>query len=189
MLLACTYALGVGTCKNTLTAVAEAGYYCPNSGIKECTKCPSGYYGNNGKTCENCIAGTTSISGSTDRLSCKLLLNFLNNGSETVYVPFGIEKVHVKMWGGGGGGDTCKAASYYPSSGGGGGYSSCNITVKQNSNLFVIVGGGGETNDNVLSANLGGSFARICLLNMTRSATHPLFSKLYRANHTLFNHN
>jgi hypothetical protein len=182
MQLACTYALGVGTCYDTSTSTAAAGYYCPKSGIKECTKCLSGYYGSNGRTCEKCVLGTTSVSGSTDPQSCKLLLNFFNNGSEIVYVPFGIEKVHVKMWGGGGGGDTCKSLTYYPASGGGGGYASCNITVKQNSNLYVIVGGGGETNDNVLSQNLGGSPVRICSLENI-----ALFPKHYRANYTLFN--
>lgn len=165
MLLACTYAFGVGTCYNTSTSTAAAGYYCPNSGVQECTKCQSGYYGSNGRTCEKCVLGTTSVSGSTDRQSCKLLLNFLNNGSEIVYVPSGVEKIHVKMWGGGGGGDTCKTTSYYPSSGGGGGYSSCNITVRQNSYIYVIVGGGGETNDNVYAANKGGNLARIRSLN------------------------
>jgi Glycine rich protein len=186
MQLACTYALGVGTCYDTSTSTAAAGYYCPISGIKECTKCQSGYYGSNGRTCEICGLGTTSVSGSTDPQSCKLQLNFFNNGSEIVYVPFGIEKVHVKMWGGGGGGDTCKS-DYIAASGGGGGYASCNITVKQNSNLYVIVGGGGETNDNVQSQNLGGSPVPIFSLEKIQSPIIALLSLYYRVNYTLFN--
>lgn len=167
MLQACTYSLGVGTCYKqslvgnvlTLTSTVAAGYYCPDIGSKQCKKCQSGYYGSDGSTCKECVRGTTSVSGSIDAQSCKLQLNLLNNGSDIVYVPFDVEKVHVIMWGGGGGGNSCKATQWFPSSGGGGGYSSCNITVKQGSLLYVLVGGGGETNDNVPNMNLGGSLS------------------------------
>ena len=112
------------------------GYYCKQ---KTCFRCPSGYFGTDGKVCSECPFATSSVKGSN---KCSATLHHTNPGMYRTHMPFGITKINVRLWGGGGAGDASFAASYFANSGGGGGYSTCNITVRANSSIQVLVGGG-----------------------------------------------
>lgn len=86
------------------------------------------------------------------------MLNHTEPGLLKTYIPWGIKKIHVRLWGGGGAGDSSLGTNtgYPPASGGGGGFSSCNITVKENTTIYIIVAGGGINNHLNRFANSGG---------------------------------
>lgn len=104
-----------------------------------------------GITCRQCPFATSSPPGAK---KCSAVVRLAKPGLFLTYIPHGISKINVRLWGGGGGGD----ANYQlanisfanmkspidPAAGGGGGFSSCNISVQQNSYIYVLVGGGGK---------------------------------------------
>ena len=59
------------------------------------------------------------------------------------YIPYGVTKINVKLWGGGGGSDHSLDLEYPSQAGGGGGYSSCTLDVPMNQEIYVIIAGGG----------------------------------------------
>jgi hypothetical protein len=142
------------------------GYYCQQS---QCYRCPSGYYSTNGVSCSECPYKTTSSAGSG---SCVANFNFTNPGIQRLHIPFGVNKISVRMWGGGGGGDkSANANNYPPSSGGGAGFVSCNISVNMNSIIYIVVAGGAQDKSNNYIPNSGGTLL-ICNLLYLASRIH-----------------
>lgn len=141
--------VGTSTCLNALRNVAP-GYYCQRS---VCYECPIGKYGTDGKKCRSCPA--TTWTSSTGQSKCSDTLKFSAPGLITSYIPTGVAKINVKLWGGGGGGDISGSDKWFAQSGGSGGFASCNITVTAAKNIYVIVAGGGGSGV-YLSTNLGG---------------------------------
>ena len=135
-------------CYASDTRLVSTGYACVN---KICELCPSGTFSNDGISCRTCPYATSSIPGSK---TCGSTIRFNAFGSFSTYIPYGISKINVRLWGGGGGGDANAlqenvswngiSTSLDPRAGGGGGFSACNITVIQNTFVRVIVGGGGK---------------------------------------------
>lgn len=135
----CASSPGSATCVDAATlSVPQPGYTCQKS---LCYKCSTGTYGPDGKTCKPCPFGTWAPN--TGSSSCSNSFTYSSPGSQEVYIPYGVTKVMVRLWGGGGGGDNSNDLNFVSHSGGGGGFTSCNITVKMSNNLIVVVAGGG----------------------------------------------
>lgn len=127
------------------------GYYCEQS---QCLRCPTGSFSTNGISCSQCPFKTTSSAGSG---SCVTNFNYTIPGIQRLHIPFGINKINVRMWGGGGGGDKSAGfAIFPPSSGGGAGFVSCNISVNMNSIVYIVVAGGAEDKSNNYIPSSGG---------------------------------
>jgi hypothetical protein len=148
MSVSCYYS---GVCATNQGAILP-GYYCQ---ARQCYKCPSGTYSTTGTVCRKCPQGFSSVVGA-GRCSVELSLDI--PGLQRTYIPSNVTKINVKLWGAGGGGDTSGYVEWPPGSGGGGAFASCNITVKPNSYLSVIVAGGGQTNPLTYYANVGGEY-------------------------------
>ena len=146
---------GAATCQNNFQIAA--GYYCEQS---VCTQCAIGTYGTDGKTCSACPYGTWAPN--LGQQNCSSIFSFSTPGLHATYIPFGVTKINIKLWGGGGGSDLSDGSdpsspfSYISRAGGGGGFTSCNVTVPANSSIYVIVAGGGLANTG-LATNVGGS--------------------------------
>jgi hypothetical protein len=118
---------------------------------KVCELCPSGTFSNDGVSCRPCPYATSSIPGAK---TCSSTIRFGVQGKFLTYVPYGVSKINVRLWGAGGGGDSNyffnnvsyggDSSTLDPRAGGGGGFSACNISVIPNSFVHVIVGGGGR---------------------------------------------
>lgn len=141
--------VSTGICRTSNNVIAP-GYFCK---ANVCYQCASGFYSKTGTVCRKCPAGFSSIIGAGN---CDILLSLDIPGLQTTYIPFNVTKINVKLWGGGGGGDTSGYDFFPPGSGGGGAFASCNITVKSNSYVQILVAGGGKTNPKKANANLGG---------------------------------
>lgn len=135
------------------------GYYCQQS---QCLQCPTGSFSTNGIACSACPFKTTSSAGSG---SCMTHFNYTNPGIQKLHIPFGVNKISLRMWGGGGGGDKSANPSVYPpSSGGGAGFVSCNISVNMNSIIYIVVAGGAKDKSNNYIPNSGGILLKCDLL-------------------------
>lgn len=117
----------------------------------KCVRCPIGTFGTDGASCDQCPFATWAPN--TGQSSCSASFTYSTVGQQLSYMPFGVNKINVTMWGGGGGGD--KSADPTSSrAGGGGGYLSCIVTVPMSQNVYVIVAGGGGANSAI--QNTGG---------------------------------
>jgi hypothetical protein len=141
--------VGISTCLYASRVVAP-GFYCERS---VCYKCPIGKYGNDGKKCRTCPA--TTWTSSTGQSKCSDTLIFSTPGLIKSYIPMGVSKINVKLWGGGGAGDVSGSKQWLAQSGGSGGFASCNITVVMPTNIYVVVAGGG-TSGSFYDMNPGG---------------------------------
>lgn len=140
------------TCFYRSTNATATGYQCIQD---QCFKCTTGFFSNDGKSCQKCPYGTASIAGAA---FCSSSLSLQTPGLQKLYIPMGVTKINVRLWGGGGGGSKSGDPEYYnPSSGGGGGYSSCNITVQMESSIYIIVAGGGKPEVNSIIQSTGGN--------------------------------
>ena len=141
---------------------AAAGYFCEQS---ICHKCPLGTYGTDGKGCNPCPYATwTDVTGAK---SCKTSFLFSKPGKQKMFIPYGVSKINVKLWGGGGSGSDKAAISdkniHFSVSGGGGGFSSCNISVTPNEYVYIIVASGGSPSSEKYRENLeGGCTFKLC---------------------------
>ena len=115
--------------------------------------CPSGTYGTDGKTCPNCPFATSSVGAS--KVCSKQLLH-TKVGFFQTYIPYGISKISIRLWGAGGGGCNGVNPDTPPRAGGGGGFTTCNLTVQENSRIFVLVGGGAKGNGDPFEKRFGG---------------------------------
>lgn len=131
---------GTGVCYDQATvSIPQPGYACQSS---VCIKCSVGTYGPDGRKCLPCPFGTWSpITGGG---SCSTSFSYTTPGLQRVHIPFGVNKILVKLWGGGGASDKSSEPTYVSHSGGGGGFSLCNLTVTMSSNVYVLVAGGGS---------------------------------------------
>lgn len=120
--------------------VVAPGFYCERS---VCYKCPMGMYGIDGKKCSNCP--DTTWTSSTGQTRCTDTLIFSTSGLIKSYIPMGVAKINVKLWGGGGAGDVSGSETWLAQSGGSGGFASCNITVAVQTNMYIVVAGGGSS--------------------------------------------
>ena len=75
------------------------GYHCVNS---RCVRCPVGSYGPDGKNCYPCPFATWAKAG---QATCSSTFIYSVAKLHTAYIPFGVDKVKIQLWGGGGGGD------------------------------------------------------------------------------------
>lgn len=143
--------IGAATCLDRATVgVPAPGYYCSND---LCLKCPVGSYGVDGKVCLPCPFATWSDSVGSS--GCSKSFTYSSAGLKKAYIPFGVTKIIVRLWGAGGGSDTSlDPTTYVAHSGGSGAYSACNLTVPHSKNVYVIVGGGGGAKSQ--NANNGG---------------------------------
>lgn len=119
-----------------------AGYYCEQN---KCLPCPIGSYGPDGSQCISCPNATWSIA--TASTFCNTAFSYSVPGSYSFFIPEGVTKIHVSLWGGGGGGDSAGdniGEEFRTAPGGGGGFASCNITVVPKSTLYYLVAGGGK---------------------------------------------
>ena len=143
--------LGDSICRYSVSNTIATGYSCMSS---VCHECPPGYYGTDGISCHKCRFGTWSVGRAT---ACDSKFTYTKPGLVKVFIPFGVTKINVRLWGGGGAGDACSGAPYYlPSAGGGGGFSTCNVTIPMNTSVYVIVAGGAISNPNNFIPNNGG---------------------------------
>jgi hypothetical protein len=130
---------GASTCISRETNQIAPGYYC-RKGV--CHTCSSGFYSVDGRECENCPTGTSSVPGSS---SCSNLLKFTRPGVEKVYIPFGTNKIKVYLQEGGAcRSETSDGGEFDQLSSNCGVFSSCLVSVPKNSSLYVIVGGSGH---------------------------------------------
>ena len=156
---------GAAICLWNHLQTAAIGYFCQQS---ICHKCPAGTYGADGKSCNPCPYATwADLSGTK---SCQTSFLFSKPGKQKLFIPYGVSKINVKLWGGGGGGggggsDKTAVSSqniHFSESGGGGGggggFASCNISVTDNEYVYVIVAGGGNPSSNKYIENLGGMY-------------------------------
>lgn len=144
---------------NSLQIVAP-GYFCEHS---TCLKCPIGTYGSNGRKCIQCPYATwTDLIGST---SCQKSFAFSKPGVQKIFIPYGVNKINVKLWGGGGGsggeGEGDQAVVFNENTavsklGSGGGFSTCNVSVTANEYVYIIVASGGRASSDKYIENLGG---------------------------------
>jgi hypothetical protein len=160
-----------GYCYASDTKLVSTGYGCVK---KVCELCPSGTFSNDGVSCRPCPYATSSIPGAK---ACSSTIRFSAQGRFLTYVPYGVSKINVRLWGGGGGGDAnffFNNVSYGgfsstldPRGGGGGGFSACNISVIPNSFVHVIVGGGGidtfSSKDSTGGLSCSSRFSELCL--------------------------
>lgn len=137
-------------CQYVLTSTAVPGQYCEQT---LCRPCPSGSFGTDGKTCNKCAYGESSLSGSN---SCSSSFNMTTPGLHQLYIPLGVYKMNVRMWAGGGAGSKSGAVAYRPNAGGGGGFSTCNITLSMDSSVTVVVAGGAQDKSNNYINHSGG---------------------------------
>ena len=86
-----------------------------------------------------------------------------------MFIPYGVSKINVKLWGGGGSGsgsDKVAISSkniHFSELGGGGGFSSCNISVTPNEYVYIIVASGGSPSSEKYRENLeGGCTFKLC---------------------------
>ena len=156
-------ALQASTCYYNSTKAIATGYQCIQD---SCYQCTTGFFSNDGKSCQSCPYGTASA---TRAAFCSSSLKLRTPGLQKMYIPMGVTKINVRLWGGGGGGSKSGDPEfYYPSSGGGGGYSSCNITVQMQSNIYVIVAGGGKAEANsMIQATGGNQRSKQCYVSCT----------------------
>ena len=138
------------TSVDTGQQLVAGGYFCKSS---ECVPCPSGTYGTDGRTCVSCPFATSSVSGSK---VCTTQLRHTTVGFFQTYIPFGISKVSIRLWGAGGGGCNGVNNRTPPQAGGGGGFSTCTLSVQENSRIFVLVGGGAIGYGDPFTKRLGG---------------------------------
>ena len=141
---------GASTCFFSSSQTIAYGYQCIDS---TCSQCPPGYYSDDAITCQQCDLGFSSIAGSR---GCGSSFNFLSAGLQPLYIPVGVTKINVRLWGGGGVGGRSGLDKSPGSSGGGGGFSSCNISVPMDSSIYVLVAGGGQSKANNEIAFSGG---------------------------------
>ena len=146
---------GDAMCRLNVDYSPAYGYQCVDD---VCVKCPSGYYGPDAIVCKQCPFAQSTVTGSKQ---CGTVLKHVDAGLELTYIPWGISKINVRLWGGGGGGDSGLGTNtgYPPASGGGGGFSTCNITVRENTYLNVITGGGAVQNHENRTRRTGGQFS------------------------------
>lgn len=127
----------------------NTGYHCVNN---LCVECPVGSYGPDGINCYRCPFATWSAAGQT---TCRSRFIYSAAGLHSAYIPFGVGKINIKLWGAGGGGDeSMDHRTFVAHAGGGGGYTSCNVSVPMSQKVYVMVGGGGGGNST--KNNLGG---------------------------------
>ena len=141
---------GANTCLDSNTLTPVPGYFCK---ADVCYQCPIGTYGVGGNSCVACPFATWSPN--TGSTTCGTYFTYSTAGLVKLYIPYGVTKIVVKVWGGGGGSDSTLSTSFPAHSGGSGGFSSCNMTVSMSNPVYVIVAGGGGANSNV--KNLGGA--------------------------------
>lgn len=126
------------------------GFHCVND---KCVKCPIGSFGPDGEFCKPCPFATWSPN--TGQATCDSTFSFSTEGQHNVYIPFGVSKILVSLWGAGGGGDkSVDTKTFVAHSGGGGGYASCTVSVDMSKNAYVIVAGGGSASSSTI--NIGG---------------------------------
>lgn len=161
--------IGAATCLDRQSlGIPAPGYYCSND---LCLKCPTGSYGTDGTHCLPCPFGTWS--DSTGSAACSSSFTYSSVGLKKAYIPFGVTKIIVRLWGAGGGSDTSlDPTTYVAHSGGSGAYSSCNLTVPHSRNVYVIVGGGGGAKS--LTTNLGGESIAVNYFVMNGQLTHVI---------------
>ena len=127
----------------------NTGYHCVD---RRCVQCPVGSYGPDGKNCFPCPFATWSATGQT---TCHSKFIYSKAGPYIAYIPFGVDKINIKLWGAGGGGDeSMDSRTFVAHAGGGGGYTSCNVSVPMSQKVYLTVGGGGGGNSTM--KNLGG---------------------------------
>lgn len=144
------------------------GYYCSND---VCLQCPIGTFGTDGRTCNPCPFATWQpLLGQS---SCVTSFSYSTAGTIRSYIPYGVTKIIVKLWGGGGGSDNTLDLLDVSHSGGSGGYSTCNITVRHSYPVYVIVAGGGGAT--ALTTNNGG----MCFLSCHYTANDVFSSSRY----------
>jgi hypothetical protein len=144
---------GSSICMNTLTQVVAPGYYCQTD---LCFQCPVGYYGTDGKTCCKCDFAKWSEPGSS---SCYSQIKYTKPALVKAYIPYGVTKINVRLWGGGGGGDSSRDNWWLANSGGGGAFATCNVTVRSDSDIYITVAGGGVYYEHAEFLATGGKFS------------------------------
>lgn len=86
--------------------------------------------------------------------------------SQSIIIPAGVTRMHVRLWGGGGGGGGCYSAYGAGGGGGGGGYTEGIFPVTPNASVFVTIGLGGQAAPStaIYTAQNGGttSFGSFC---------------------------
>lgn len=144
---------GASTCISRETNQIIPGYYC-RKGI--CQTCSSGFYSVDGRECENCPTGTSSIHGSS---SCSSLLKFTRPGIEQINIPFPSTKIRAYLQEGGAcGSETSDGGEYDQLSSNCGVFSSCIMSVPMNSSLYVIVGGSDQPDSSSWHDNYEGNY-------------------------------
>ena len=138
-------------CQYVLTSTPVLGHYCEQT---LCRPCPSGSFGTNGKTCNKCAFGRSSLSGA---YSCSTSFNMTKPGLHELYIPWGAYKMNVRMWAGGGAGSRSGDPYYRANAGGGGGFSTCNVTLSMDSKISIVVAGGAQDKSNNYISHSGGS--------------------------------
>ena len=135
------------------------GYRCVE---RICEPCPLGSYGSNGRSCVKCPLATWSTSVAST--FCNTTFEYSKPGSQKFYIPAGVTRINVKLWGGGGGGgdSLSKDVTFKPNAGGGGGFVSCNLTVSSETYVYFIVAGGGLTT----SGRAAGGKICVCQWNL-----------------------
>ena len=132
----------------------NTGYHCVN---ELCIQCPVGSYGPDGINCYPCPFATWAPQ--TGQTTCNSTLIYSTAGLHSAYIPFGVNKINIKLWGAGGGGGESSQQNFDAHTGGGGGYTSCNITVPMSQNTYVTVGGGGGGGNGTMK-NFGGQYGK-----------------------------
>ena len=140
---------GASQCLDKTSLLPVPGYFCK---ADVCYPCTIGSYGLDGKSCLPCPFATWSPN--TASTSCGTSFTYSTPGLVKSYIPYGVNKIIVQVWGGGGGSDNTLSPVYVAHSGGGGGYSSCNLTVPMSNPVYVVVAGGGSAG--ALTTNAGG---------------------------------
>ena len=143
---------------NGIGSMAVPGYHCVSG---TCVKCPVGAYGTDGQFCNPCPFATWAPT--TGQSQCDAKFTYSAAGKHDLHIPFGVNKIHVQLWGAGGGADkSLELDGFVSYSGGSGGYLSCNVTVPMGEKAYVIVGGGGGAGavagNRRVSVNRGGLF-------------------------------
>lgn len=140
-------------CVNTLMQILAPGYYCQTD---QCYQCPEGYFGTDGKTCCKCDFAKWSQAGSS---SCYSQIKYTKPALVKTFIPYGVTKINVRLWGGGGGGDSSRDSWWLANSGGGGAFATCNVTVRSESDIYLTVAGGGVYSEHATFRNTGGKLA------------------------------
>lgn len=86
--------------------------------------------------------------------------------SQSIIVPAGVTRMHVRLWGGGGGGGGAYSDGGAGSGGAGGGFTEGIFPVTPNASIFVTIGlgGAGAPSSAIYTAQAGGttSFGSLC---------------------------